>query len=239
LEGTVPNVDLSVVVPTRNEEDNILVLLARVDAALAGISYELIVVDDSDDETPRVVESEAVAGRPVRLIHRHGRERAGGLSSAVVEGFRAARGIHLACLDADLQHPPEMVPKLLAALERADLVVASRYTSGGDGGGLDGPTRRLGSLIAKVLAQILVPNARLSSDPLGGFFALRRDAIEGIALRPVGFKILLEILARGHVRRVVDVPYAFRPRQSGRSKADFGQLRMYLRHLGRLCFGWG
>jgi glycosyltransferase involved in cell wall biosynthesis len=228
-----------VVIPTRNEADNIPELLARIDAALNGISYEVIVVDDSDDQTPKIVERESSAGRPVRLIHREGPERAGGLSSAVVAGFQAARGNYLAILDADLQHPPEKVPPLLAALKDADVAVASRYIDGGDAGGLDGPLRRLGSLGAKLLAQVLVPNARRSTDPLGGFFALRREAIENVDLRPVGYKILLEVLARGRVRRVAEVPYTFQPRHAGQSKADFRQMRLYLQHLTRLSLGWG
>jgi glycosyltransferase involved in cell wall biosynthesis len=239
LEETVPNVGLSVVVPTRNEADNILELLARIDRALAGISYEVIVVDDSDDQTPQIVDTESGAGRPVRLIHREGQERAGGLSSAVVAGFSAAQGNYLVCLDADLQHPPEKVPLLIGALKDADVAVASRYIAGGDAGGLDGPVRRLGSFGAKLLAQVLVPNARCSSDPLGGFFALRREAIENVELRPVGYKILLEVLARGRVRRVAEVPYTFQPRHAGQSKADLRQMRLYLQHLTRLSLGWG
>jgi glycosyltransferase involved in cell wall biosynthesis len=239
LEGTVQNVELSVVIPTRNEADNVLELLGRIDAALAGISYEVLVVDDSDDQTPRIVERESSAGRPVRLIHREGEERVGGLSSAVVAGFRAAQGKYLVCLDADLQHPPEKVPRLLEALKDADVAVASRYIAGGDAGGLEGPVRRLGSLGAKLLAQALVPNARLSSDPLGGFFALRREAVENVDLQPVGYKILLEVLARGRVYRVAEVPYTFQPRHAGESKADLRQMRLYLRHLTRLSLGWG
>ncbi len=233
------DVELSVIVPTRNEAENIPRLLARIDNAVRGIPYEVIVVDDSDDTTPEVVERERVVGRPVRLIHREGAERAGGLSSAVVAGIRAARGQYLASLDADLQHPPERLPELVAKLADADVVVASRYIPGGSPGGLDGPVRRVGSVGAKVLAQILVPNARLSTDPLGGFFAVRRTAIDGAALRPIGFKILLEVLARGRVRRVAEVPYTFEQRQAGQSKASFGQMKLYLRHLGRLAFGVG
>lgn len=232
-------VALSVVVPTRNEADNIQPLLARIEAALQGIDYEVIVVDDSDDQTPLAVEQEARAGRPVHLIHRVGSERLGGLSSAVVAGFQAARGDYLVCLDADLQHPPEKVPELVGALATADVAVASRYIPGGSPGGLAGPVRRLGSLVARLLAQLFVPNARRSSDPLGGFFAIRRATIEGVELRPVGFKILLEVLARGRVQRVAEIPYQFQPRQSGQSKANLRQLTLYLQHLTRLRFGVG
>lgn len=227
--------ELSIAIPTRDEEANVHSLLARISAALDGISYEVIVVDDSDDGTPAAVLLEAATGQPVRLIHREGEERSGGLSTAVVQGLAAARGSIVASLDADLQHPPEKLRDLVAALADADVAVASRYISGGASDGLAGPVRQLGSLGAKLLAQGLVPNARLSTDPLGGYFAVRREVIEGVELRPVGFKILLEVLARGRVRRVVDVPYVFRARESGQSKANAKQMGLYLQHLARLC----
>ncbi len=231
------DLDLSVVIPTRNEEANVPALLARIDAALAGLAYEVVVVDDSDDQTPRVVEQEAAAGRPVRLIHREGEARAGGLATAVVQGIGAARGRYVASLDADLQHPPERLPALVAALAYADVAVASRYIPGGSAGGLEGPVRHLGSVGAKLLAQVLLPRARLSTDPLGGFFAIRREVVEGVELRPIGFKILLEVLVRGNIRKVGEVPYAFEPRQAGQSKASFRQMRLYLQHVARLRFG--
>lgn len=233
------DLELSVVVPTRNEADNIEPLLARIEAALRGVSYEVIVVDDSDDGTPCVVERYSHDGYPVRLIHREGPDRAGGLSSAVVAGFRAARGEYIGCLDADLQHPPEKIQDLVAALARADVAVASRYLPGGCTDGLAGPGRRLGSLVAKGLAWLLISRARLSSDPLSGFFVVRRATISGVDLRPVGFKILLEVLARGRVQRVADVPYQFQPRHLGRSKANVQQMKLYIQHLARLRFGIG
>ena len=109
--------ELSIVVPTRNEEANVHDLLGRIGAALEGISYEVIVVDDSDDDTPGAVERERRAGRPVRAIHREGEDRAGGLSTAIAQGMATANGACIACLDADLQHPPEKLPDLVAALE--------------------------------------------------------------------------------------------------------------------------
>lgn len=187
---------LSIVIPTRNEEANVRTLLARIDAALGDLRYEVVVVDDSDDRTPEVVEQEAAEGRPVRLVHRTGAEREGGLATAVTLGFKVARGRYIASLDADLQHPPEKLRELVDALSDADVAVGSRYVPGGSTGGLSGPVRRLGSVGAKLLAQSLLPRARLSTDPLGGFFALRREVVDGVELRPIGFKILLEVLVR-------------------------------------------
>jgi dolichol-phosphate mannosyltransferase len=233
----VSDPELSIVVPTRNEEGNIPALLDRIDAALAGLAYEVVVVDDSDDRTPDVVEEQARAGRPVRLIHREGCDRAGGLATAVVKGLAEARGRYIASLDADLQHPPEKLRELVAALADADVAVASRHVPGGSAGGLEGPVRRLGSPAARLLAQALLPRARLSTDPLGGFFALRREVVEGVTLRPIGFKILLEVLVRGRVGRVSEVPYTFQPRHAGRSKASPRQMWLYLRHVARLRFG--
>ncbi len=227
--------DLSIVIPTRNEEANVHSLLARISSALDGVTYEVIIVDDSDDGTPSAVRREAAAGQPVRLIHREGEERSGGLSTAVVQGLAAARGSVVASLDADLQHPPEKLRELIDALGDADVAVASRYVEGGAADGLAGPVRQLGSVGAKLLAQGFVPNARLSTDPLGGFFAVRREVLDGVELRPIGFKILLEVLARGRVKRVVDVPYVFQARERGQSKANAKQMGLYLQHLARLC----
>ena len=232
-------IDLSIVIPTRNEAANVEPLVKRIAKSLNDSTYEVIFVDDSDDDTPQRIEELAALGNPLRVIHRDGAERAGGLSTAVVQGFRAARGRYIASLDADLQHPPEKLPQLIAALDDADIAIASRYIPGGSIGGLAGPIRKLGSWGCKKLGQLLVKRARLSTDPLGGFFALRREIIEGVDLQPIGFKILLEILAKGHVHRVAEIPYVFDRRSGGTSKADVRQLKLYLQHLAQLRFGEG
>ncbi|HUY96030.1 MAG TPA: glycosyltransferase family 2 protein [Verrucomicrobiae bacterium] len=225
--------ELSVVVPTRNEAANVDPLLARLRAALGSVRHELVVVDDSDDATAEVLAARAGSG--LRLQHRPPSARAGGLSTAVVEGLRLARGRYVCVMDADLQHPPELVPELLATVRGgSDIAVASRYVAGGSGGGLDGAGRRLVSRLAGLVARALFAEARASTDPLSGFFCCRRDLVQGVELRPVGFKILLELLVCSPPLRVTDVPLRFAPRVAGESKASWQQGRLYLRHLSSL-----
>lgn len=229
---------LCVLVPTRAEAGNIDHLVRRVSAAVAGISTEVLLVDDSDDETPEAIRSVALAGRAgrcgVALIHREARQRQGGLGGAVVEGLRAARSRWVCVMDADLQHPPEVIPRLLAAAEDrgADLVVASRYRDHGHAGGLS--AMRTGISRASTLAaKALFPRRlRAVTDPMSGFFLVRRDAVDIDRLRPRGFKILLELLVREGELRTTEVGFAFGARHAGISK---GSLREGLRYLGHLC----
>jgi dolichol-phosphate mannosyltransferase len=226
---------LSVVVPTRNEAGNIEPLWQRLCAALRGIDFELCVVDDSDDSTPTLLERLSAAHPALRHVHRSAGARDGGLSTAVVEGLRLATGGVVCVMDADLQHPPELIPRMLAAVdEGADLVVASRYRSGGSTSGLNGRMRHLVSRGATAVAQVLFSEARLSSDPLSGFFLCRRVLVDGIEFRPVGFKILLELLVCVPGIRVCDVPLQLEARTSGESKAELRQGMMFLRHCWSL-----
>jgi glycosyltransferase involved in cell wall biosynthesis len=222
---------LSLVVPTRNEHENVVPLVNRVSAALSGVEYELIFVDDSDDKTPLVIRQAMAASPCIRLLHREPEQREGGLASAVTAGIRRARGTFISVMDGDLQHPPELLPQLLAAGEDADVVVASRYMAGGDSGGLDGITRQLVSRGSKLAAQMLFARVRKCTDPMSGFFLFRREVVAGVDLRPIGFKILLEILVRGYWSRLTEVPYSFVAREVGASKADVRQGVAYLRHL--------
>ncbi|MGO8686651.1 MAG: glycosyltransferase [Candidatus Dormibacteria bacterium] len=226
---------LSVVIPTRNEAESLDALWARLHAALDGIDAEVCFVDDSDDSTPARL-TELGAGHPeVRSLLRQGAERSGGLSTAVVAGLHMARGDLVCVMDADLQHPPELIPEMLAAVERgADLVVASRYVSGGSAGGLAGLARHLVSRGAGLVARVAFHAAQRSTDPLSGFFLCRRRLIDGIEFRPVGFKILLELLVCVPGLRVVDVPLRFQARAAGASKASAGQGVLFLRHLASL-----
>ncbi|MDR7563237.1 MAG: glycosyltransferase family 2 protein [Armatimonadota bacterium] len=223
---------LSLIVPTYNEREAVPALVERVRRALGMVPYELVFVDDSTDGTDALIVALAREDPRIRLLHRTGQR---GLATAVVEGIGAARGEVVCVLDADLQHPPERIPDLLRALEEtgADLVVASRYVPGGSYQGL-GEFRRLTSRVATWLARLLLRRARLVSDPMSGFFAFRRSVVEGVELRPVGYKILLEILARGHFRKVAEVPYVFEARAAGHSKLSLQQNLDYLRHLLRL-----
>jgi dolichol-phosphate mannosyltransferase len=226
---------LSVVVPTRNEEANVGPLLSRLSAALASIDHEILFVDDSDDGTTRVIGAAAAARPRVDLIHRDGSDRAGGLSTAVVRGIHGTRGEFVCVMDGDLQHPPEDIPGMLAAArDGADVVVASRYIPGGDRHGLDGRGRRIVSRAAGAVARGLFSEARASTDPLSGFFLCRRQVIDGIEFRPVGFKILLELLVCVPGMRVRDVPLRFAARAQGTSKASARQGLLFLGHIRSL-----
>ena len=231
----VAQVELSVVVPTRNEADNIPLLLQRLRRALAEVAFEVVFVDDSDDLTPQLLREVASSDRRVRYLHRQPSARSGGLSTAVIEGIARARGRLVCVMDGDLQHPPELIPELLRAEhEGADVVVASRYMQGGSRTGLAGGVRKLVSRGATLVARGLFTEARASSDPLAGFFLCRAALIEGLQFRPVGFKILLELLVCSEGARVVDVPLEFQARGAGQSKATASQGLLYLRHLWSL-----
>jgi len=231
-------VRLAVLVPTRNEAANIDALLERIRAAVAGIPTEVVFVDDSDDDTPAAVR---VAARrtgggafQVSLIHRQGSQRSGGLGGAVLEGLRTVAAPWACVMDADLQHPPELIPALLAAAERehTDLAIASRHCAHGRADGL-GPARTLMSVACTSAARLLFP-ARLRgvTDPMSGFFLVRMAALELDRLRPRGFKILLELLVRGGGLRHTEVGFTFADRHAGQSK---GSLREGLSYLGLLC----
>jgi len=229
--------ELTLVIPTFNERDNVPHLLAQLEDALQGLRWEALFVDDSTDDTPTVLADIACRDRRVRVLQRA--ENRGGLAGAVVEGLALARGTYVCVLDADLQHPPERIPDMLRAARasRADVVVASRYVPGGASSGLDGPMRQFYSRGLKMLSQVVFPR-RLApvSDPLGGFFLLRRSVVQGADLRPIGYKILLEILVRCSWDRATEVPYRFQPRQFGASKADLRQGLRFLKHL--LTLAW-
>ena len=227
---------ISVIVPTFNEAGNVAQLVSRVSAvAVAADVREIVFVDDSTDDTPSVIRDvAATASLPVRLIHREPDQRTGGLSGAVVAGIRSTTGDWLLVMDGDLQHPPEDLPRLARASAGADIVVASRYREGGDASGLSSLRRRVMSTGATRLAQSAFPvRLRRCSDPMTGFFAVRRQALDVGSLRPDGFKILLEILAR-HRMRVVEVPFTFADRFSGGSKASLLQGLRYVNQLARL-----
>ncbi|PZR81313.1 MAG: hypothetical protein DLM65_05965 [Candidatus Aeolococcus gillhamiae] len=228
---------LSVVVPTRDEAANVGPLLARLSSALAGVDHEILFVDDSDDGTPAAIARTAAGDARIDVLHREGSDRTGGLSTAVVSGIHRTRGEFVCVMDADLQHPPEDIPGMLAAArEGADVVVASRYVRGGSRRGLGGTGRRQVSRVAGAVARGLFTEARASSDPLSGFFLCRRRVIDGIEFRPVGFKILLELLVCVPGLRVRDVPLDFAARAGGTSKASLRQGLLFLAHIRSLVF---
>ncbi|MDR7520986.1 MAG: glycosyltransferase family 2 protein [Armatimonadota bacterium] len=223
---------LSVIIPTRNERENVPRLVEALGAALAETDYELIFVDDSTDGTDAVLADLARANPRLTVHHRDG---GGGLASAVADGIGLARGEVIGVMDADLQHPPSLLPALLRRMEEtgADLVVASRYLPGAGRPGLS-PFRRLVSRGTRLLAWVLLGGARRSSDPLSGCFIARRGVLEGVTLRPLGFKILLEVLVRGRYGRLAEVPYVFEKRHRGQTKASLRQGVTLLRHIALL-----
>lgn len=227
----------SVIIPTFNEAANIRELVARVNQALVGRDAEIIFVDDSADDTPAVIR-DTQSALPVRVLHRS--SPTGGLSGAVVEGISASTSEWVVVMDGDLQHPPEMIPVLLdsAMTESADVVIASRHIRGGSSAGLDGWTRTLASSGAKILTRAMFPRKlQHCTDPMTGFFAVRRTAVNLPALRPQGFKILLEILARSSSLSVIEEPFVFGERTAGVSKASMSQGVQFLLQLAGLRFG--
>ncbi len=219
---------ISVVVPTYNESASLPQLVERLANVLGGREWELIVVDDgSPDGTAELAESLAGA-RPVRVVRRPGKA---GLASAVLAGFAVARGDVLVVMDADLSHPPEVVPALTDAIDNgADLAIGSRYVPGG--AIRDWPLmRRAVSRVACFMGSLLVP----VRDATSGFFALRRDVVEGVRIDPIGFKIGFEVMARGRYRRAVEVPYTFTDRELGASKFGRREIAQYLVELARVA----
>jgi dolichol-phosphate mannosyltransferase len=233
----VSPVEVSLVIPTFNERENIEPLVAELERALAGTMWEAIFVDDSTDGTEHVIAERGAGDARLRVVHRAA--NVGGLAGAVVEGLGHARGTYICVLDADLQHPPGRIPVLLAEAQRtqADVVIASRYVAGGSNGGLNGPMRQVYSVGLRWLSLAAFPR-RLAgiTDPLGGYFLLKSSVLTGAQLRPVGYKILLEILVRCRWSIVSEVPYEFQPRQHGDSKADFRQGLRFLEHVCRLVW---
>jgi dolichol-phosphate mannosyltransferase len=236
--GTIPSppVYLSLVIPTFNESENIeamIELLSQLlDQALPG-NYELIVVDDDSPDYTWKIAQELVSQYPQLRVMRRQQER--GLSTAVIRGWQVAKGEVLGVIDGDLQHPPEVLLQLIAETQQgADLATASRHVEGG-GVSSWSVVRRFLSRGAQLLGLLILPGViGRVSDPMSGYFLVRRSAIAGKTLSPVGYKILIEVLGRGNIGRVAEVGYVFQERQSGESKVTWKQYVEYLRHLARL-----
>lgn len=225
---------VSIIVPTRNEAENVPALLRRLDIALTGRDAEVVFVDDGTDELPEVA---AIAARhitlPVRVIRRA--IPTGRLGGAVVEGIRSADTDTVVVCDGDLQHPPELIPELLDALDTHDVAVASRYRPGGDPGGLSTGLRKIVSRTTGLLTKLIFPRRlRGCTDPMSGFFAIRRDVLDVETFAPRGFKILLEIVARSAPLRLTEIPFVFGHRVAGESHATLGEGMRFLRQLAGL-----
>jgi len=225
---------LSLIIPTYNERDNLPILLERIHRTLGGIiNHEIIIVDDDSPDGTWAV-AERLSQKFSNIIKVIRRPRKMGLASAFLRGLNHAEGNLIGLMDADLQHPPELLPKMLNEVQVvADIAIASRYVHGGK---VDGWLfhRRIVSRGATALAHLLLPKTKVIRDPMSGFFLLKREVIEGAQLNSQGFKMLLEILTKGNYGRVAEIPYTFKPRKHGRSKLSSKELWNYLKHLYRL-----
>lgn len=232
---------LSLVIPTYNERQNIAILIERATQALQRSldHFEIIVVDDdSPDGTWQTVKELAADNAHVKVIRRQGNK---GLATAVVTGWQAARGKLLGVMDGDLQHPPEVLTVLLRSIldSQADMVIASRNV---EGGGVSEwrPIRRLIAWGARLIAVLILPEVLKNvRDPMSGYFLMKRAVIESVSLRPIGYKILLEVLARGKYETVLEVPYVFEERKNGQSKLGSKQCIDFFIHLWRLARDFG
>jgi dolichol-phosphate mannosyltransferase len=230
------SVYVSIVIPTYNESQNIsqiILLLSRLLNQRIPNQYELIVVDDdSPDRTWEIAQS-LMPEYPQLQVLRRQQER--GLSTAVIRGWQTGTGEILGVIDGDLQHPPEILLQLLEEMDQgADLAVASRHTEGG-GVSSWSAIRRFLSRGAQVLGLLILPGVLgRVSDPMSGYFMVRRSSIAHRTLNPLGYKILIEVIAKGEIGHVAEVGYVFQERRGGESKVTWKQYVAYLGHLLRL-----
>jgi dolichol-phosphate mannosyltransferase len=227
---------LGLVIPTLNEAGNMQTLLNRLQSALEPIpvDYELIVVDDeSTDGTAEIVQRHSERDSRIRLFVRKGQR---GLAGAVIHGWAHTDAGLLGVIDADLQHPPEVLPELLkAVMHGKDIAIASRYSNGNRDSVSEWNKTRLYISRAGIWATTRLQRKDVRiKDPMSGFFVLRRECVEDIELQPQGFKILLEILVKGRIRSAAEVPFHFGTRHSGKSKANVKVAFHYFSLLGRL-----
>jgi len=230
---------ISVIIPTYNEAAAIEETLRRAAAALraAGADFEIVVVDDaSADGTGELVESLA-SELHARVLRRPGRL---GLATAVLDGWAQARGDVWGVIDADLQHPPETLTALAAAIHQgADLAIGSRYVPGGGTSDWTWMRRFISRTATHMAATVLPLKLAAVGDPMSGMFMVRASALHDARLNPLGYKILLEVIAKAHYEKLVEVPYVFQERERGASKLGTRQYVEYLQHLVRLAVGTG
>ncbi len=227
---------VSIILPTYNESQNILRILHSIKESIpSAVSAQTIVVDDnSPDGTGRIVEEYLrsmidTVGYTVEIIHRRAKTS---LSSAILQGIQHARGDTIIVMDSDFSHPPSIIPKLIEALRtRCDIVVASRYIRGGKIHGWPAK-RKIISKSATIIAKNVL-NIK-TADPMSGFFAFRKNLLEGIIFDGLGFKILMEILVKARGARIVEIPYTFHDREEGDSKFNSHIIKDYCKSVWRL-----
>ena len=225
---------LALIIPTLNEAQNIRNVLNRVRSVLdpVGIDYEILVVDDdSSDGTGEIVSAIGLEDPRVRLIVRKG---AKGVAGATLLGWENTAASIVGAMDADLQHPPELVPALVAEiLAGHDVAIGSRYADGGSLGNWNLPRKLLSNAALWVAMPVQRKQIR-AKDPTAGYFLVRRECIDQIQFQRTGFKLLLDVLVRGRIRSIKEIPYTFESRHHGASKATFKVACEYAGLLARL-----
>jgi dolichol-phosphate mannosyltransferase len=215
---------ISIIIPTFKEKDNIEPLVERIQNSLAKYDYEIVIVDDNSADGSEELVTGLARKYPVKIIVRKNKR---GLSSAVVDGIAATESEFVIVMDADLQHPPEVLPDIAKALENHDFVMASRYIKGGSPG--DWKLSR--KIVSKVATLLALPIAPKIKDPMSGFFGFKRSVLDITSLSPTGWKIGLEILVRSKFKSVTEVPFTFVPRARGESKLSRRIMEEYLKQL--------
>lgn len=219
---------LSIIIPTYNEKDNVTPLIEKIHSVMSSYDYEIVFIDDDSKDGTAEAIHKLEKSFPVRVVIRKDKK---GLASAVVDGIGYADSNIVGVMDADLQHPPEILPDLLKAIQNgAEIAIASRYVKGGGCVGWSF-TRKIISKGAITIAHLFLPQTKGVHDPMSGFFMLKKDVVEGVELTPTGYKILLEVLVKGKNRKLTEVPYQFLTRQKGSSKLSTKTQVDYLKHV--------
>lgn len=224
--------DLSIIIPTFNEKNNVRIIVKKIMSLLQGTdcSFEIIFVDDSLDDTPVVLNELCRQYSQIKYFHRNNQR---GLASAVVNGFLHSQGKQIIVMDADLQHPPELLPLIIKRLENYDIVIPSRFVPGGSDGGLN-LFRKLISGVARGIGYVFIKKLRCISDSTSGYFGFKRNVIDQVSLNPIGWKILIEILVKGKYQTVHEIPYSFIARETGESKMNVTEQWNFIKHIGQL-----
>lgn len=224
------NVEVSIEIPTYNESENLPKLIEEIENI--GINCEIIIIDDnSPDGTADIAEELSNTYKNIKVVRR---PKKGGISSAVQDGLKVASGEIIIVMDGDHQHPPSVIKDLYKKVnEGNDIVVASRYISGG-GAPKFGIFRKLTSRIATTLAHVMLRETKLITDPLSGFFAFKKEIVNGADIGSNSYKILLEILVKGNGKSLVEIPYTFGTRINGKSKLTIGENFRYLELVMKL-----
>lgn len=222
--------DVALVIPTYNEAKNLPLLVEEIFSIIKKdeINLEFIFVDDNSPDGTGNVAEELAEEYPIKVIHRAGKL---GLGSAVIEGFRLANRPYIGVMDADLSHDPSILNELILSLKENDVAVGSRFESGS--------SVKKWALHREIISRVGVALARKlvgTNDPLSGYFFFKREVISEVKLKTVGYKILLEILAKGKFKKVKELPYTFRMRRGSTSKLNNREFLLFLKQIVEYSF---